>query len=57
VVSWVEAGRYDEATAYVTLDRHMYGDMKPHVYRTTDFGKTWTALPTESRAACAAMRT
>jgi photosystem II stability/assembly factor-like uncharacterized protein len=46
-VSWVEAGRYDEATAYVTLDRHMYGDMKPHVYRTSDFGKTWTALPVE----------
>jgi photosystem II stability/assembly factor-like uncharacterized protein len=44
-VSWVEAGRYDEATAYVTLDRHMYGDMTPHLFRTTDFGKTWTALP------------
>ena len=44
-VSWVEAGHFDEATAYVTLDRHMYGDMTPHVYRTTDFGKTWTDLP------------
>jgi len=44
-VSWVEAGRFDEATAYVTLDRHMYGDMNPHLYRTTDFGKTWTAMP------------
>jgi photosystem II stability/assembly factor-like uncharacterized protein len=44
-ISWVEASRYDEATAYVILDRHMYGDMNPHLYRTTDFGKTWTALP------------
>jgi len=44
-VSWVEAGHFDEATAYVTLDRHMYGDMTPHVYRTADFGKTWTDLP------------
>ena len=44
-VSWVEASRYDEGTAYVTLDRHMYGDMQPHVYKTTDFGKSWTALP------------
>jgi photosystem II stability/assembly factor-like uncharacterized protein len=44
-VSWVEASRYDEAAAYVTLDRHMYGDMSPHLYRTADFGKTWTALP------------
>src|ERR1043165_774519 len=46
-VSWVEAGRYSEATAYVTLDRHMYGDMKPHLFRTNDYGKTWTALPVE----------
>jgi photosystem II stability/assembly factor-like uncharacterized protein len=43
-ISWVEASRFDEATAYVTLDRHMYGDMNPHVYRTADFGKTWTQL-------------
>jgi hypothetical protein len=41
----VEGGRFDEATAYVTLDRHMYGDMTPHLFRTTDYGKTWTALP------------
>jgi photosystem II stability/assembly factor-like uncharacterized protein len=47
-VSWVEAGRFAEGTAYVTLDRHMYGDMKPHLCRTTDFGKTWTALPLDS---------
>jgi hypothetical protein len=44
-ISWVEASRYDEGAAYVTVDRHMYGDMTPHLLRTTDFGKTWTALP------------
>ncbi|HJZ99663.1 MAG TPA: hypothetical protein VKE70_24300, partial [Candidatus Solibacter sp.] len=44
-VSWVEASRYDEAAAYVSLDRHMYGDMSPHLYHTGDFGRTWTALP------------
>ncbi len=43
-VSWVEASRYDEGTAYATFDRHMYGDMKPYVYKTTDYGKTWTPL-------------
>ena len=46
-VSWVEASRYGEATAYATFDRHMHGDMKPYLYKTTDFGKTWTALPVE----------
>ncbi len=43
-VTWVEASRYDEATAYTTLDRHIFGDMAPHVYKTTDYGKTWTEM-------------
>ncbi|HEY1336138.1 MAG TPA: sialidase [Bryobacteraceae bacterium] len=46
-VSWVEAGRYAEGTAYATIDRHMSGDMKPYAYRTTDYGRTWTALPVQ----------
>ncbi len=44
-VSWVEASRHAEATAYALFDRHMYGDMRPYAYKTTDFGKTWAALP------------
>ncbi len=44
-ISWVEASRYSESTAYATFDRHMYGDMQPHVYKSTDFGRTWAALP------------
>jgi photosystem II stability/assembly factor-like uncharacterized protein len=46
-VSWVEAGRFAEGAAYAAFDRHMYGDMKPYVYKTQDFGKTWTALPVD----------
>jgi len=46
-VTWVEAGRFDEATAYATFDRHMYGDMQPYLYKTADYGKTWTALPVQ----------
>lgn len=42
--SWVEASRYAPGTAYVTFDRHNSGDMDPHVYRTTDYGKTWTSI-------------
>jgi photosystem II stability/assembly factor-like uncharacterized protein len=44
-VSTVEASRFDEGTAYATFDRHTFGDMKPYLYKTTDYGKTWTALP------------
>ena len=43
-VSSVEAGHFAAGTAYATFDLHTFGDMKPYVYRTTDFGKTWTAL-------------
>jgi photosystem II stability/assembly factor-like uncharacterized protein len=43
-VSSLEAGHFDAGTAYATFDLHTFGDMKPYVYRTTDFGKTWTAL-------------
>ena len=40
-VSWVEASRFDEATAYAVFDRHSFGDMAPYAFKTTDFGKSW----------------
>ena len=43
-VSWVEASRHDAGTAYAAFDRHTFGDMSPWVYRTADFGKTWTRI-------------
>ncbi|MGA3326946.1 MAG: sialidase [Terriglobia bacterium] len=43
-VSWVEASRYNAATAYATFDRHSFGDMAPYLYKTTDYGHTWTPL-------------
>jgi photosystem II stability/assembly factor-like uncharacterized protein len=43
-VSWVEASLYDAGTAYAAFDRHTFGDMEPHVFKTTDYGKTWTPI-------------
>ena len=43
-VSWVEAGRFDAATAYATFDRHTVGDMTPWVYKTTDSGCSWARI-------------
>ena len=43
-VNWVEASRYDPATAYAVFDRHTFGDMDPYAYKTTDYGKTWTSI-------------
>lgn len=46
-VSWVEAGRFNDGTAYAAFDRHTFGDMDPYVFKTTDFGATWTPLITK----------
>jgi len=43
-VSWVEASRHDAGTAYATFDRHSFGDMDAYVYKTTDYGKSWTRI-------------
>jgi len=43
-VSWVEASLYDAATAYAAFDRHTFGDMEPHVYKTTEYGKSWAPI-------------
>ena len=45
-VSWVQASNFDAGTAFAAFDRHTFGDFAPYVYRTTDFGKTWTPLIT-----------
>jgi photosystem II stability/assembly factor-like uncharacterized protein len=45
-INWVEAGRYEPGTAYVAIDRHTFGDMGTYVYRTRDFGHSWSALIT-----------
>jgi len=43
-VQWVEPSHFDAATAYAAFDGHYSGDYAPHLFKTTDFGKTWTDL-------------
>ena len=40
-VTHIEASHFDAATAYAAVDRHRLEDLKPYVYRTRDFGKSW----------------
>ncbi|MCA1581537.1 MAG: hypothetical protein LC796_09130 [Acidobacteria bacterium] len=40
----IDASPFDAGTAQLVYDGHMLGDRRPHVYRTTDFGKTWTSI-------------
>ena len=48
IVSWIEASRFSEGTAWVTFDTHMNGDPTPHLFKTTDFGQTWHEIDTTS---------
>lgn len=43
-VSMIEPSRFDAATAYIVVDAHRLDNMKPYLYRTTDFGKSWKRL-------------
>ena len=43
-ISSIEAGHFDQGTAFVTVDYHMVGDMRPFVFKTTDFGKSWIQI-------------
>ncbi|HVH72899.1 MAG TPA: sialidase, partial [Candidatus Dormibacteraeota bacterium] len=43
-VSNIEASRYDPGTAYITVDFHQMNNRDPFAYKTTDYGKTWTAI-------------
>ncbi len=43
-VTRVYGSRFDAATAYITKSRRRQDDFKPYVFRTTDYGATWTKL-------------
>src|SRR6266566_3402853 len=43
-VSTIVASMHARGTAWLTYDCHFRDDYRPHVWRTTDFGRTWTEL-------------
>ncbi|HEX7807992.1 MAG TPA: hypothetical protein VF608_04700, partial [Thermoanaerobaculia bacterium] len=43
----IKASRHDAGTAFIVLDDHRRSNWTPYVYRTTDYGKTWTSLVTK----------
>jgi hypothetical protein len=38
------AGHFAAGTAYAAIDRHRMDDIRAWIYRTDDFGKTWTRI-------------
>jgi photosystem II stability/assembly factor-like uncharacterized protein len=45
-VSIIDASSFDPGTAYVAVKRPLLGDQAPYLFRTHDFGKTWTKIVT-----------
>ena len=43
-VGTVEASRWDAGTVYVVVDAHRLDDETPYLFKTTDFGESWTSL-------------
>jgi photosystem II stability/assembly factor-like uncharacterized protein len=43
-VSLIDASPHDVGTAYVAVDRHQNDDLRPYIYKTSDYGQTWTKL-------------
>src|SRR4029077_6668836 len=43
-VSIIEASHFDAATAYATINSFRLDDLRAHIFRTRDFGKTWTEI-------------
>jgi photosystem II stability/assembly factor-like uncharacterized protein len=43
-VFMIDAGRFDTLTAYAAVNTLRLDDMRPHLYRTHDGGKTWTEI-------------
>ncbi len=45
-VAWVEASPHRPGSAYFATYRYLLGDYAPYIYRTDDYGQTWTKLTT-----------
>ncbi|MEP7383621.1 MAG: glycosyl hydrolase [Gemmatimonadota bacterium] len=50
LVNEIEASPNDPATVYVAYRKDRVGDPAPYIYRSTDYGKTWTKLVNGLRA-------
>lgn len=44
LVNELEVSPHDAATVYVAFRRDRVGDPSPHVFRSTDYGRSWTRL-------------
>ena len=46
LISIIEPSTHDPATAYLAATRYKLDDFQPYLYKTTDYGQTWTKITT-----------
>jgi len=44
IVNSIEVSPHDPATVYITLMRYKSMDLRPYIYKTSNYGQTWTKL-------------
>ncbi len=44
LINAIEVSPHDKATAYIATTRYKFNDHTPGLYKTTDYGKTWTSI-------------
>lgn len=44
LVNAIEVSPHDKATAYIATTRYKFNDHTPGLYKTTDYGKTWSRI-------------
>jgi len=44
LINAIDISPFDQATAYIATTRYKFNDHKPGLYKTTDYGKTWTKI-------------
>ena len=44
LINCIEISPFDKATAYIATTRYKFNDLAPAIYKTTDYGKTWTNI-------------
>jgi photosystem II stability/assembly factor-like uncharacterized protein len=49
-ISLIESSTHKPGTAYMTAKRYQLDDRRPYIYKTHDYGKTWTKIVSGIRA-------
>ena len=49
-VSQIDASKFNAGTAYISVRKPLLNDQKPYIFKTTDYGRTWTKIVNGIRA-------